>query len=446
MKIIAKCSISTIPPFYFTKSKFILKLTGTDEVLKDFFHDEKMFENGNCLIAKMERHETKKSMNFRLQKSNERTTENWKKSVLANNYKWPLDHDWNGKALLSTYFVILQNSFSKVDKNQKLCIVLNPDAPLAAMAKSYEVIKPNYEKSPVDVINDQVEIIENPPQWSDLQDFISEATEEVIAQMKSRNPDKVFDESELAENALNIVRKHVQDQLKVTSVSFSDSKECENCLKPPKFDTSDQANLWNFVRFHKEKEKEQQQKNMNQGAQAGQTSTMMTPSGDYVVLEAKEMLKHFNPQGLPAKNKSLENLNFHAKNTKKMTCDKLKCQSWPEVLLTEFHDLYYNKNDTSEKNDATIAKIQQMYIGSRETASTCHGLNSQQTVLVKPKVTSKVDKSQVKPIAVLRRTPRKNSQSQNSSSHASNTGKDLKHLNALERRLTAPKNPEEIFR
>ena len=95
------------------------------------------------------------------------------------------------------------------------------------MAKSYEVIKPNYEKSPVDVINDQVEVIENPPQWSDLQDFIAEATEEVIAQMKSRNPDKVFDESELAQNALNIVRKHVQDQLKVTSVTVLDAKECK---------------------------------------------------------------------------------------------------------------------------------------------------------------------------------------------------------------------------
>ena len=100
----------------------MLKLTGTDEVLKDFFHDENMFENGNCLIAKMERHETKKSMNFRLQKSNERTAENWKKSVLANNYKWPLDHDWNGKSLSSTYFVILHDSFNKSDKNEKLCI------------------------------------------------------------------------------------------------------------------------------------------------------------------------------------------------------------------------------------------------------------------------------------------------------------------------------------
>ena len=44
----------------------------------------------------------------------------------------------------------------------------------------------------------------------------------------------------------------------------------------PKIDNSDQVNLWNFVRFHKEKEKDQQQKNYA-GAQAGQTSTMMTP-------------------------------------------------------------------------------------------------------------------------------------------------------------------------
>ena len=31
--------------------------------------------------------------------------------------------------------------------------------------------------------------------------------------------------------------------------------------------------------------------------------------------------------------------------------------------------------------DMASAKIQQIYIGSRETASTCHGLNSEQTVV-----------------------------------------------------------------
>ena len=37
--------------------------------------------------------------------------------------------------------------------------------------------------------------------------------------------------------------------------------------------------------------------------------------------------------------------------------------------------------ENSEKNDATSAKIQQMYVGSRETASTCNVLNSHQTVV-----------------------------------------------------------------
>ena len=439
IKVIEKCALSTIPPCYFTDSKFTLKLKSNDDILKDFFQDENMFENGNCLVAKLERHETKKSMNFRMQKSNGRTTDQWKKAVLANNYKWPLDQDWNGKALLSTYLVIVQDTFNK-KKEEKLCIILNPDAPLAAMAKSYEVVKTNFE-SPVDVINETtVEVIENPPEWSDLQDFIDEATEEVIAEMKKRNPDKVFDEAELQKNALDIVRKHVQDQLTVTTVQVLDPKQCAACNSkvPTKFE-SDHSDLLNFVKFQKEKEKDQKETKTSR-----ETSTMMTPSGDYVVLEAKEMLKHFNPQGLPAQTKSLENVSFQAKNIKKMTVDKLKCQNWPEVLLTEFHDLYYNKSESSEKDDATIAKIQQMYIGSRETASTCHGLNSQQTVLVsKPKVTSsKVDK---KSTTVLRRTPRKSAQ-------GSSTGKNLAQLKALENRLvtktnlTAPKNPEEIFR
>ena len=47
-----------------------------------------------------------------------------------------------------------------------------------------------------------------------------------------------------------------------------------------------------------------------------------------------------------------------------------------EELLTK---IYLTEN--SEKNDATSAKIQQMYVGSRETASTCNVLNSHQTVV-----------------------------------------------------------------
>ena len=160
---------------------------------------------------------------------------------------------------------------------------------------------------------------------------------------------------------------------------------------------------------------------------------MMTPSGDYVVLEAKEMLKHFTAQGLPAKAKNLESLNpVKSTISKNMTMEKLKFQTWPEVLLTEFHDLYYNKTDSSEKNDDKIAKIQQMYIGAKETASTCHGLNSQQTVVVKPAkplVNKNVNKTE------LRRTPRK--------SVPSNTNPNKAQVPV---RPALPKDPDAIFR
>ena len=47
----------------------------------------------------------------------------------------------------------------------------------------------------------------------------------------------------------------------------------------------------------------------------------------------------------------------------------------PIYILCFFSSLY------SEKMDMASAKIQQIYVGSRETASTCHGLNSEQTVV-----------------------------------------------------------------
>ena len=114
LKIIAKCDLASIPAFYFTESKLILKIANeNNELINNFFKDQTLFDNGNCLIAKLERHETKNNMGFRVQKSNARTTDNWKKAVLANNYKLELDSDWSGKSLLSTYFVIFQDTFSK---------------------------------------------------------------------------------------------------------------------------------------------------------------------------------------------------------------------------------------------------------------------------------------------------------------------------------------------
>merc|ERR1712038_1045393 len=114
------------------------------------------------------------------------------------------------------------------------------------------------------------------------------------------------------------------------------------------------------------------------------------------------MLKHFNADGLPIH--KLNILQAPVKQSIDGAIDEqvLKGkQKWPEILLTQYHDLYYNKSESSEKRDAAMAKIQQMYVGSRETASTCHVLNMQQTVVhtKKPVVN--------KPDPVSRKTPRK---------------------------------------
>ena len=97
------------------------------------------------------------------------------------------------------------------------------------------------------------------------------------------------------------------------------------------------------------------------------------------------MLKHFNLQdGMPKKSKDLTVVKPVRKTSIRDLISEKDLKSslkWPEILLTDYHDLYYNRTENSEKNDATSAKIQQMYVGSRETASTCHVLNSHQTVV-----------------------------------------------------------------
>ena len=53
----------------------------------------------------------------------------------------------------------------------------------------------------------------------------------------------------------------------------------------------------------------------------------------------------------------------------------------PDGILPRFKNYAFFSSLYSEKMDMASAKIQQIYVGSRETASTCHGLNSEQTVV-----------------------------------------------------------------
>ena len=102
----------------------------------------------------------------------------------------------------------------------------------------------------------------------------------------------------------------------------------------------------------------------------------MKPNSDFVILEAKEMLKLFTSEGLAKNPNDCEEV-IVPKGRKKggFEWDK-NAEEWPEILLADHLDLCYNRNDKSEELDRERAKLQLMYVGSKETASTCHAQNS----------------------------------------------------------------------
>ena len=99
---------------------------------EDIFTDQELFGPNNCVIAKLERYEGKnEAMSFRMKKSNHRTTDAWRKSILDGSYKLDFDQDFQGKSLVSTYLVIYEDN--KLEKNEKCCIVLDANAPLGTI-------------------------------------------------------------------------------------------------------------------------------------------------------------------------------------------------------------------------------------------------------------------------------------------------------------------------
>ena len=105
-------------------------------------------------------------------------------------------------------------------------------------------------------------------------------------------------------------------------------------------------------------------------------STMKPNEGEFVILEAKEMLKLFTKDGLAKYPEKCEEIKIPQKVTRKgFNWDK-EAEKYPELLLCDYPDLSYNLNEKSEDLDRERAKIQLMYVGSKETASTCHAQNS----------------------------------------------------------------------
>jgi len=127
--------------------------------------------------------------------------------------------------------------------------------------------------------------------------------------------------------------------------------------------------LLEFLRRTKNSEK-------TAAALSSQQSGVMTPSGEYVVLEAEELLKHFklDTDTAPAACQSSSRELLRAKRKKDYSQDR---QEWPMAKLQDCHGFHFNRCETSEEQDKEEARVQRMYVGvASETASTCNSLHS----------------------------------------------------------------------
>ncbi len=102
-------------------------------------------------------------------------------------------------------------------------------------------------------------------------------------------------------------------------------------------------------------------------------SGLMTPSGEYIVLEAGELLKHFNSDCTAAKNPSEDIIS--KKKVDYQEQDQL--QDYPDSLYQQIHGLHFNSCEKSEDIDREAAKVQRTYVGiERETATSCNTVRS----------------------------------------------------------------------
>ena len=241
IKVLSKCSITTVPAYFLTETKFKLKtqiLSPEDEITEEFMKDPDMFGDHNCVIAKLERFEsppnnTTLKMSKKIHNLN---TEAWKKAILEGQVSQPIDQNLTGKSLKSTYFLIYDNHNSNSENEnvlEKTCVVLDPNVNVNGYAKSYDVISNINTKTKDDTSENAFKeaLVYDNIDLGILKDFVDQSIPMIVEEFKRRHPEKEYDEEALKQDAIKVIHKYVQDHLQVKHVPIPD--DCQDCLQLP---------------------------------------------------------------------------------------------------------------------------------------------------------------------------------------------------------------------
>ncbi len=369
LKVLHTCTISSIPPFYVTGQKFWLRKSLTsddDDLAEEFLESKDYFGDTNCVIVKLENlSKSNSSSTFMEAKNkNRRTTEAWKKFVVAAADSDHIDQDGPlaNKSLDSTYFVICDDSqngstnFEERNCLEKLCIILDPSVVTGGLAKSFDVVHDiigregngaaDGETEPdLDIRLKQLNV---KCEFSQLMGVLSSLEEKFVNYLNEKHPESPYLNPEKLPHVLNHVKaKLIQEWFNNydgDEVAIQDRRKNPafasmplNGYEPVQDITeSEERRFLAFVQHWKNKKEEKRRQLQGDGT--------MQARENFVVLEAKEILKLFTPNGSPMKKEDRVEIRGNRVLKTPANVDELKnADNWPDLLLVDYHDLYYNR-------------------------------------------------------------------------------------------------------
>jgi len=431
LTLVARCSLASVPTYLLTDFSFNLRIScpvsdDDENSSANLLNSKEMFGNASGVVARLSYCVSSSggaaaaSMYCKPKLS----LEDWKKYVIHGNADersgcFLTASEQCADKELSNIHILMVNDSESTDK---ICIVLDPSQ--GGVLKSSQVIldtlhcRKNHhhqqqQSEKEEMVVNRFDLGEKEgggrsrrssgrqqqrrrrrPDVPRIQAFIQRVQATVLTMLNEKDPGSQHLRSDKLEETLREIQARVLSRIDCMSSVRSGLERLDP--SPPENNSGkwredhdeDDETVWPERRLLQHVDYLNEQKRLrNTDHQTMKPSTV----GEYVILEAREMLKLFNKDGMARFPEKCEQVKTRASRQTEVLSNlddspgqsienKLRSDDhygWPDVTCLKYHDLYYNvEYDESEKLDMERMKVQRIHVGVNETMSTCHAQNN----------------------------------------------------------------------
>jgi len=398
LEVVSSVPLSSVisRPHFLTSQKLLLKTSVLEEDnISNQFMTTAFQEPDVAMVLKLKFSIDKPKIDLSLMK-----TENWKNSVINCNFSPTPPCPSIGDDVSAVNILIFDDPDSDGDcsrsTHQKAAILLKNIQEVGQMNCLRQVLsKQDVNMDTVrEVVQGKIVHVDD-SKHSQLKQFVRSVQSQVLGMLHDTNSD--FLQNNDVEDILIAIQEKIMTNIGIsmyTTVSdktFDDLEESRALRREQigrdvaNLDDWQEKRFLRFLKLHSEKEEK-----------ILQSKSILKPNeDDYVLLEAKELLKFFDKEGLPmkklepaeAKNKNCplrpqksdveyqtlmkDNFDETESNAHSYKGFKFKGEDFSKVEFTQFHDVYYNTGTSAEAYDLECKNLRDCMVGpSRETEST----------------------------------------------------------------------------